>query len=85
MRIKDLREDEIVIGMRVKGLVSGICGTIIMIDENHDQLAWIQWDGEAQGTSGFYGNDCECEVVMNDLGQPEIRKIVQDKTGENDG
>jgi hypothetical protein len=56
-----------------------------MIDENHDQLAWIQWDGEAQGTSGFYGNDCECEVVMNDLGQPEIRKIVQDKTGENDG
>jgi len=75
MRVKDLREDEIVIGMRIKGLASGIYGTIIAIDKDHDQLAWVQWDGKARATSGFYGNDCDCEVVLNDLGQPEIRQI----------
>lgn len=77
MRIKDLKEDEIVVGMRIRELASGIGGTIIAIDKNHDQLAWVQWDGKAEATSGFYGNDCDCEVVLNDLGQPEIRKIEQ--------
>lgn len=72
MRVKDLREDEIVVGMRIRGLASGICGTIIAIDKDRDQLAWVQWDGKAQATSGFYGNDCDCEVVLNDLGMPEI-------------
>ena len=74
MRIKDLRDDEIVVGMRLRGLASGVYGTIIAIDRNHDQLAWVQWDGKAQATSGFYGNDCDCEVVLNDLGLPEIVK-----------
>jgi hypothetical protein len=75
MRIKDLRDDEIVVGMRLRGLATGVYGTIIAIDRDRDQLAWVQWDGKAQTTSGFYGNDCDCEVVLGTDGKPEIRKI----------
>ena len=66
MRIYDLKEEEIVIGLRIKSLNPlhpNLYGTIVKIDLTHDNLAWITWNGETEPTSGFYGNDCECEVV----------------------
>jgi|GEM_PF-7043731 len=66
MRICDLPEDKIVVGMRVKSLVPphDRLGTIIKIDPNDDNYAWIKWDtDEFPPESGFYGNDCECEIA----------------------
>ncbi len=63
MRICDLSPDKIRIGLRVKGLSTGKLGTITRIDYSRDNLVWIKWDNEEIETSGFYGNDCECEVI----------------------
>jgi hypothetical protein len=66
MRICDLKEEDIKVGLRLKSLASdssNLVGTIVEIDPTHDNLAWIQWDGEDHPTSGFYGNDCACEIV----------------------
>jgi len=72
MKIKDLKEEEIVVGLRIRSLSRDRCGTVTEIDKDHDNLAWTQWDGEVRPTSGFYGNDCECEVVLDRFGRPEI-------------
>ena len=63
MKVKDMPEAEIKVGLRIKSLVSDKRGTVISIDPTHDNLAWIKWDDEDIATTGFYGNDCECEVV----------------------
>lgn len=66
MRICDLPEDKIVVGMRIKSLVPphSKLGTIISIDSSDDNFTVIQWDtNEFPSVSGFYGNDCECEIV----------------------
>jgi hypothetical protein len=67
MRICDLPEDQIKIGMRVRGLSSGKLGTIIAIDPPpYDTYWWIKWDGEDKSYGGFFWNHCECEVVNNE-------------------
>jgi hypothetical protein len=65
MRICDLPEEKIVVGMRVRSMVPPHTkiGTIIKIDYDDDRYAWIQWEGRDHSTGGFYGNQCECEVV----------------------
>lgn len=64
MRICDLSEDKIVIGMRVRSLkTANKLGTIVKIDYDDDRYTWVQWDGESFITSGFYGNECKCEIV----------------------
>ena len=63
MKIRDLRFEQIYVGMKVKGLKTGILGRITKIDPVDDNYCWIQWDNEDRAYSGFYGNDCDCEVV----------------------
>jgi hypothetical protein len=63
MQVRDLPVEKIQVGMRVKSLVSDRLGTIDRIDVEDDSYAWILWDGDAQASSGFYGNNCDCEVV----------------------
>lgn len=62
MKVSDLKEEDIKVGMRIRGLVSGKIGTIIRIDHHDDNYAWVSWEGEDE-RAGFYGNCCECEVV----------------------
>ena len=67
MRICDLKEEEIVIGLRIKSLDPShpnYYGTIVKIDKGKDNLAWVQWDGKNEPTSGFYENDCQCEIEI---------------------
>jgi hypothetical protein len=61
MRICDLAEDEVVIGLRVKSLKNGRPGIITKIDLSDDRFTTIIW--EDGNESGFYGNDCECEIL----------------------
>jgi hypothetical protein len=64
MRICDMREEDIKVGMKVRSLRDpSKIGIVTSIDATRDNLAWIQWEGEPIPYSGFYGNDCECEVV----------------------
>lgn len=63
MRINELTPEQIVVGLRIKGLASGRPGTIVRIDKDDDNYAYIQWDGEDIIYSGFYGTDCTCEIV----------------------
>jgi hypothetical protein len=66
MKIRDLKPEEVVVGIVVRSLApSKRLGKIVEIQKYKDDLAWIQWDGEEEPTSGFYGNDCECEVVSH--------------------
>jgi hypothetical protein len=62
-RICDLPESAIKVGMRITGLKTGIVGTIVKIDHQDDDYAWVQWDGETQAYGGFYGNDCIAEII----------------------
>jgi len=59
LKICDIREENIMVGMRVR---SSRLGTIIRIDKKDDNYAWIRWDGDSEIYSGFYGNDCACEI-----------------------
>lgn len=64
MIISDLLEKQIFVGMRIRSLVDpNKLGTIVKIDRDDDNYAWIQWDGDYKPFSGFYGNNCDCEVV----------------------
>lgn len=64
MRINELTQEQIVVGLRIKSLVSDKLGTIVEVDHKDDDYAWIRWDGDDKPYSGFYGTDCECEVVV---------------------
>jgi len=72
MRIHDLAEAEIVVGLRVKSQSKNRFGTVVEIDNSDDNFAWILWDGEAGPFSGFYRNDCDCGVVCDDSGNPVV-------------
>lgn len=65
MRICDLREDQIKIGMRVHSLADpSKYGTIVAMDPPpYDTYWWIKWDGEEKSYGGFFFNDCVCEVM----------------------
>jgi hypothetical protein len=64
MRICDLTEEQIHIGMRVKAIKSHRIGTIVSHDDPpSDSYWWILWDGDEKPFSGFWWNDCECEVI----------------------
>ena len=63
MRVEDLQPEQVVIGLRIRSLSkSDRLGTIVSIDKSDDDYATVKWDDSAH-LSGFYGNDCECEVV----------------------
>ena len=63
MRINELKLKDIHVGMRVRSLCSDRQGTIVEINHADDDYAWIQWDGDDKPYGGFYGNNCQCEVV----------------------
>ena len=64
MRINDMDEKDIHVGMRIRSLIDrSHLGTIVKIDHDDDEYAWIHWDGEEYPYSGFCWNQCECEVV----------------------
>lgn len=65
MRICDIPEGQIKVGMRVRSLArSEVIGTIVEKENVRDQdYWWIKWDGDSSKTSGFFWNNCKCEVV----------------------
>ena len=66
MKISDLRQDQIYVGLRVRSLVDrDHLGTVVKIDPDDDWYSWIKWDKSDIATSGFYWTDCECEVVSD--------------------
>ena len=63
-KIKDLPESEIKVGMKIRSLINpDRTGIIVKIDTDDDNYAWVLWEGNDKTYGGFYGNDCECEVV----------------------
>ena len=66
MRICDLKEEQLKVGLRIKSLVSAKRGTIVEIDVDDDHYSWVLWDGDQEPFSGFYGNNCQCEVVEDE-------------------
>ena len=63
MKICDIPEDQIHVGIKIVGLETGRIGTIVERDDRRDTYWWIQMDGEDEPYSGFYWNHCKCEVV----------------------
>lgn len=61
--ISDLSIEVVVVGLRMKG-ATGVHGTVVAIDEFDGGFRWIRWDNDKQEFSGFYRNECECEVVQ---------------------
>jgi hypothetical protein len=52
------------IGTRCRSLKNpNLLGTIVSIDTNDDDYHVILWDDKNKLPSGFYGNDCKCEIV----------------------
>ena len=65
MKISDLSEDEIKIGLRVRSMANPEkIGTVVSVDPPPYETYWyILWDGDEYPFSGFYWNHCDCEVV----------------------
>lgn len=71
MKISDLSQEQIHPGLQLRNLKDSFkTGTIVYTDEHDDFYSWILWNGETEPRSGFYGNDCECEVIEESIGQP---------------
>ena len=62
MKISDLKDDEIHVGMRVKGFTDRL-GIITRIDYENEQTSWITWDGDKEATSSFNWNLCDVKVI----------------------
>lgn len=77
MRIKDLSEDQITPGLRIKGLKTGKLGTVVYVDRHDDDFAYIWFDDENVATSGFYGNDCDCEVDGHLNNPKDMMKMIK--------
>jgi hypothetical protein len=78
MKISDLPDGEIKVGLRVSGLKTNMGGTIVKIvpeDEDTD-TAWIMWDNEDYPGGSFYGNNCQCEL-RDDLMPEKTRKFIE--------
>ena len=64
MKIKDLKIEDIKVGMKIRSQVDyNHIGTIVQIDEDDDYYCWVQWPEDARSYGGFYGNSNDCEVV----------------------
>jgi hypothetical protein len=63
MRICDLTEEQIYVGMRIKSFISDKRATIVEHDTTRNSYWWILWDGDTNPFSGFWWNHCECEVI----------------------
>lgn len=63
MKVSDLKQEKIVIGLKIKSLCNDKIGTIVKIDNEHgDIYNWVSWDG-AEATSGFWDNVCDNEII----------------------
>jgi hypothetical protein len=62
MKICDLSEEDVKIGLKVKSLKNGQPGVITDTENRGSEtIHTITW--EDGNTSGFYWNDCECEII----------------------
>lgn len=68
MIIRDLSPDQVVIGLRVRSLAcDDIIGTVVKSEEIRGQTYyWVQWDNDERIYSGFFYNQCDCEVVPSE-------------------
>jgi hypothetical protein len=69
-KVSDLAQDQIRLGLQVKSLTRPKIGVVVGIDAQRDDYAWVLWEGSIYPYSGWYGTDCECEVVVDEHGQP---------------
>jgi hypothetical protein len=69
MRICDLTEEQIHVGLRIRSLIdyNHLATVVKREDKGSETYWWILWDGEKLPFSGFFWNDCECEVVEESL------------------
>ena len=64
MKVNQLAQEDIFVGMKIRSLTKpDHIATVVKIDKDDDYYAWIQWPEDDKPYCGFYGNNCECEVV----------------------
>lgn len=69
MRISDLKDEDIKVGMKIRSSANpGVTGVIVRITcppEDRYQYAWVQWSNRPDGdvSGGFWENQCECEII----------------------
>jgi hypothetical protein len=64
MKVSEIPEDKIHIGMKIKSLVSDHIGTVISKEVSGDEVYWfVKFNHKEQATSGFYWNHSQNEVV----------------------
>ena len=64
-KVSDLKLEQVKVGLQVVSMTNPAkIGTVVKIDLDRDHYVWILWDGDTHPHSGWYGNDCECEVIM---------------------
>jgi len=75
MRVKDLPLDKVVTGLRIKGLRNqALTGVIISVDSH--RFSWVKWNDDSEARGGFYGNDCDCEVIEDRIGGGTGRRWI---------
>lgn len=76
MKIKDLKQGDIVPGLRIKGQKTpGLEGTILFTNHEDDEFSWVIWDNLDYAKSGFYGTNSNCEVVLDIDGNPVVKVL----------
>lgn len=64
MKVNQLKKEDIFVGIKIRSLTNpDHIATVVRIDKSDDYYAWIQWPEDNMSYSGFYGSDCECEIV----------------------
>lgn len=65
MKVSDLKEEEIHVGLKIRSMVDpNRIGTIVeRQDRGGDIWWWVQFEGDDKPYTAIFFNHCECEVV----------------------
>lgn len=79
MKISDLKDEDVRVGMRLWAIDRKVQGTIVKMlypPLDRYQSAWIIWDGNHEITSTFFENQCDCEIVDEKEDRRKMWKVA---------
>lgn len=64
MKVKDLNQQDIHIGMLIRSLKDETLSIVVCTDYKDDNYSWTLNSKDNYPRSGFYGTDCECDLIF---------------------
>lgn len=66
MKVRDLPIEKITIGLKLRSMMNPQRVGSVIREENVRGISyfWVKWDDDSEARSGFFSNNCDCEVIL---------------------